>query len=82
MKKVKLKAYDERLLEPSKGEKNTCDNMTPDLLISQLSFLSRVLRKSKAISEFVGCCYTYTHTYTLDCNPMHKHMELPVGWSF
>lgn len=41
-----------------KEEKNVSDNMTPDLLIFPSSiFSSRVLRKSKAISEFVGWCY-------------------------
>lgn len=31
---MKKKLHDERLLGPSKGAKNACDNMTPDLLIS------------------------------------------------
>ena len=49
MKKVKLKTHDERLLGPSKGEKrNVCDNMTPDLLISQLNFFIQGASKEQS----------------------------------
>lgn len=89
MKRLKLKAHDERLLGPSKAKKRT---IVPTWLLiywfPSYIFSSRVLRTSKAISDFVGCCYiplatghSCTHTNTLEYNPMHKHRELPVGRS-
>lgn len=77
-KKVELKAHDERLLEPSKGEKKKKRLWQHDSWFidfpAQFFFHPGVLRKSKAISEFVGsCCIpsanghsprTHTQTHT------------------
>jgi len=57
MKRVQLKAHDERLLRPSTGGEK--EFVTTWLLIYWFpgSIFSRVFGKSKAISEFVGRCY-------------------------
>lgn len=51
MKRVKLKAHDERLLRPSRGEeekKNVRDSATPDLLISRLHFFIAGVSKEQS----------------------------------
>ena len=58
-RRTKLKAWWKTCgpIRRRKQKPDTCDNTPPDLLISQLNFSFGVLRKSKAISERVGCCF-------------------------
>ena len=79
-RRTKLKAWWKTCgpIRRRKQKPDTCDNTPPDLLISQLNFSFGVLRKSKAISERVGCCYIpsanrHSPTHTRRHTQTHTH---------
>lgn len=69
MKRVKLKAHEERLLWPSKGEKKATCDMTGDLWISLLVFVYwghyQRAKQSLRLSVIGGSCIPLAngHTY-------------------